>query len=98
MNNEKLLISDNKSNNSEFKSNKPIEEMAKIIARRSTAFRNPNVAFMTTATKTAESLYNAGYRKQSELSPCDVCRFNIESGGDGLRCMRCPALRKGGGE
>lgn len=45
---------------------KQIEEMAMVIARRSTAFRNPNVAFMTTATKTAESLYNAGYRKQSE--------------------------------
>jgi rubrerythrin len=45
---------------------KQIEEMAKIIARRSTAFRNSNVAFMTTATKTAESLYTAGYRKQSE--------------------------------
>lgn len=46
---------------------KQIEEMAKVIARRSTAFRNPNVAFMTTATKTAESLYNAGYRKASEI-------------------------------
>lgn len=45
---------------------KQIEEMAKVIARRSTAFRNQNVAFMTTATKTAESLYTAGYRKQSE--------------------------------
>ena len=45
---------------------KQIEKMAKIIARRSVAFRNPNIAFMPTATKTAESLYNAGYRKQSE--------------------------------
>lgn len=43
-----------------------IEEMAKVIARRSTAFRNSNVAFMTTATKTAESLYKANYRKQSK--------------------------------
>ena len=43
---------------------KQIEEMAKIMARRSVAFRNPNVAFMTTAGKTAESLYNADYRKQ----------------------------------
>lgn len=39
-----------------------------ILARRSAAFRNPTVAFMTTATKTAESLYNAGYRKQSEVA------------------------------
>ena len=46
---------------------KEIEEMAKIIARRSAAFRNPNVAFMTTARKTADSIYNAGYRKQSEV-------------------------------
>lgn len=45
---------------------KQIEEMAKIIARRSMAFRNPNIAFMTTARKTAVSIYNAGYLKQSE--------------------------------
>ena len=45
---------------------KEIEEMAKIIARRSVAFRNPNVAFMTTARKTADSIYSAGYRKQSD--------------------------------
>ena len=45
---------------------KQIEEMAKIIARRSMAFRNPNIAFMTTARKTADSIYNAGYLKQSE--------------------------------
>lgn len=46
---------------------KEIEEIAKIIARRSAAFRNPNVAFMTTARKTADSIYNAGYRKQNEV-------------------------------
>lgn len=46
---------------------KEIEEMAKIIARRSAAFRNPNVAFMTTARRTADSIYSAGYRKQSEV-------------------------------
>lgn len=45
---------------------KQIEQMAKVIARRSKSFRDPNVAFMRTAKKTAESLYNAGYRKQSE--------------------------------
>ena len=47
---------------------KQIEEMAKIIARRSAAFRNPNVAFMTTARKTADSIYSAGYRKQREVA------------------------------
>ena len=47
---------------------KEIEEMAKIIARRSAAFRNPNVAFMTTARKTADSIYNADYRKQREVA------------------------------
>ena len=47
---------------------KEIEEIAKIIARRSVAFRNPNVAFMTTARKTADSIYNADYRKQREVA------------------------------
>ena len=47
---------------------KQINEIAKIIARRSMAFRNPNVAFMTTARKTANSIYNAGYRKQIETA------------------------------
>ena len=47
---------------------KQIKEIAKVIARRSMAFRNPNVAFMTTARKTADSIYNAGYRKQSEVA------------------------------
>ena len=46
---------------------KQIKEITKVITRRSMAFRNPNVAFMTTARKTANSLYNAGYRKQSEF-------------------------------
>ena len=44
-----------------------IEEMAKVIARRSMYFRNPNVAFMTTARKTADSLYKEGYRKADEM-------------------------------
>ena len=47
---------------------KQINEITKVISRRSMAFRNPNVAFMTTARKTADSLYNAGYRKQSEVA------------------------------
>lgn len=49
-------------------SREQIEKIAKIIARRSKAFRNPNVAFMTSATKTADSLYNAGYREQREVA------------------------------
>ena len=47
---------------------KQIEEMTKIIARRSNAFRDPKVAFMTTAKKTATSLYYANYRKQEWIS------------------------------
>mgnify|MGYP003202827987 CR=1 FL=1 len=47
---------------------KQINEIAKIIARRSMAFRNPNVAFMTTARKTADSIYNAGYCKKIEIA------------------------------
>ena len=68
--------------------NKQIEEMAKIIARRSTAFRNPSVAFMTTAEKTAQSLYNAGYRKQSEVVRCKDC----------LSCNHCYPVKEKGKE
>ena len=64
-----------------------IEEMAKIIAKRSKAFRNPNVAFMTTATKTAESLYNAGYRK---VIHCKDCAYRDTEG--------CPNTYWNGGE
>ena len=49
---------------------KQINEIVKIIARRRMDFRNPNVAFMTTARKTADSIYNADYRKQSEPISC----------------------------
>jgi rubrerythrin len=86
---------------------KQIEEMAKVIARRSAAFRNPNVAFMTTATKTAESLYNTGYRKQSEgewvgthnLRHCSKCgnvvNFNNVSSWLYNYCPNCGAKMKG---
>ena len=57
---------------------KEVEEMAKIIARRSAAFRNPNVAFMTTARKTADSIYNADYRKQREVVDEFVKRLKEE--------------------
>lgn len=43
-------------------------------------------------------LAELNYRKQSELSPCDVCQFNIASGSDGKPCTFCPALMKGGAE
>ncbi len=89
---------------------KQIEEMAKVIARRSKDFRNPNVAFMTTATKTAESLYNAGYRKQSEgewidANPngavykfaCTLCG-ETKLGKGTSYCPNCGAKMKGGAE
>lgn len=69
-----------------------IEEMAKIIARRSKAFRNPNVAFMTTATKTSESLYNAGYHKQEWIS---VEERLPEDDGFVLLCTSKGAIIKG---
>ena len=80
---------------------KQIEEMAKVIARRSVAFRNPTVAFMTPATKTAESLYNAGYRKQSEgvwvegkvLEKCSIC--GKKGFPDWSFCPNCGAKMKG---
>ncbi len=42
-----------------------------------------------------EALYNAGYRKQSDLTPCDVCIFNPPSSYDGKPCTVCPAQAKG---
>ena len=41
---------------------------------------------------------SAGYRKQSELSPCDVCLFNPPSSIGGKPCTVCPAQKKGGAE
>ena len=69
--------------------NEQIEEMAKVIARRSVAFRNPNVAFMTTAHKTAESLYNAGYRKQIEGEWEKRTFIIFDSEKVGYRCSEC---------
>ena len=42
----------------------------------------------------AERLYCKGYRKQSELTPCDVCQYNPPSSGDGKPCSICPAQAK----
>lgn len=76
---------------------KQINEITKVIARHSMAFRNPNVAFMTTARKTADSIYNAGYRKQEWISvderlPEDgvwVLGYSAKSG----RCGLCNCLK-----
>ena len=90
---------------------KQIEEMAKVIARRSKAFRNQDVAFMTTATKTAESLYNAGYRKQKEVGwivsgmfddflKCSSCGYQQpwQTAIEYKYCPNCGAKMKGGAE
>lgn len=46
----------------------------------------------------AKHFYEAGYRKQSELTPCDVCKFNPPTSGDNKPCFICPAQAKGGAE
>lgn len=48
----------------------------------------------------ANRIYEAGYRKQSDLTPCDVCQFNPPSSTDGKPCSVCPAQAKmkGGAE
>ena len=66
MNNEKLLINDLKSNNSEIMSNKQIEEMAKVIKSSLDNLGSGNHHFTgeEISTMFAEALYHAGYRKQ----------------------------------
>ena len=44
--------------------------------------------------KMAQTLYNAGYRKQSELTPCDCCLYSPPSSGDGKPCSICPTQAK----
>lgn len=73
---------------------KQINAMAEIIARRAKDFRDPKVAFMITAQKTAAALYHANYCKRSDATPCDNCRFNPPSSGDGKPCSVCPARAK----
>ena len=41
-------------------------------------------------------LCRKGYRKQSEFTPCDCCKFNPPTSGDGKPCFMCPAQAKGG--
>ena len=38
--------------------------------------------------------WNASGRVTVHLSPCDVCRYNPPSSGDGKPCSMCPARRK----
>jgi hypothetical protein len=70
MSNEKLLINDHKSNNSEVMRNKQIEEMARDIPQRIVAYdRDPNGQYLYTEQRLeiAEILVNADYLKQSEV-------------------------------
>ncbi len=72
---------------------KQIEEMAKVIARRSADFRNPNIAFMTTAKKTATAIYHEFFCKQSEetveVVRCKDCKYyEIHKPNITLNCER----------
>lgn len=42
----------------------------------------------------AKAILDAGHRKQSDLTPCDVCQYNPPSSGDGKPCSVCPAQAK----
>ena len=73
-----------------------IEEMQKVINCAVFAdFKNGHSVCIKTI---ADHLYNAGYRKRSELTPCDVCKFNPPTSGDNKPCFICPAQMKGGAE
>ena len=63
---------------------KQIENITKIIARRSKAFRDPKVAFMTTAKQTAEAICYAGFRLQSV--------GEWVKNGDKYQCTQCKLL------
>lgn len=79
---------------------KAIEEMAKVICLSygKGVCRQCDDYDFCTVRQEAERLYAAGYRKQSNLSPCDVCIFNQPSSCDGKTCTVCPAQMKGGAE
>ena len=65
----KLLINDGKSNNSDVISNQQIEKMAKVIKSSLDGLGRGNFNFTggEISTMFAKALYNAGYRKQSEV-------------------------------
>lgn len=98
----KLFVEGGKIMNKE----KQVKEMAEIIARRSKNFRDPNVAFMTTATKTADSLYTSGYRKQSDaidefvkmLKDTSMTKWDYHEAVDIEEIDRIAAKIKGGEE
>ncbi len=85
--------------------NEQIEEIAKVIARRSADFRNRNVAFMTTAQKTATEIYHKLCNKQSEgewIYPdyYSIHRYDCSLCGAGNNqktpyCPNCGAKMKG---
>lgn len=66
MNQEKLLISDSKSNNSEDMSNKQIEEMAKVIEGTERMALDVVGAYPSPRMY-ATDLYNKGYRKHGDV-------------------------------
>ena len=68
------------------KKEKQIEAMTKIIARRSAAFRDRNVAFMTAAKQTASALFHAGYQKPVEGEW--IFKFTLD-GDDFYECSVC---------
>lgn len=79
---------------------KQIEEMARCICERDDGdictLDSKSCDCKCTSGSIAELLYDRGYRKQSDLTPCDVCRFNPPTSGDGKPCFICPAQMKGG--
>ena len=76
----------------EMNKEKQIEEMAKICSDKCKDCHNSECRESTKSQYCiAETLYNAGYRKQRELTLCDVCKFNPPSSGDGKPCCMCPA-------
>ena len=66
MSNEKLLINNPKSNNSEVMSNKQIEEMARFMCGDCADYGTCKYDVCEGNIDVATDLYNAGYRKQSE--------------------------------
>ena len=70
---------------------KQIEETAKELCGMNVACKDCRLDKLCLARNSADILYNAGYRKQSDLTPCDVCRFNPPSSGDGKPCTLCVA-------
>ena len=81
--------------------NKQIEEMANDYYEAMLEARATIGSMNEGAPKWyAKKLYEKGYRKQSELTPCDCCQFSPPSSTDGKPCSVCPAQAKmkGGAE